>query len=111
MIGYKEIAQTTSKLDEYAKGKSLDVISRERGIDAEDLYRAARQRALRIGMLMAGQNPDELPKDRMSHVTLPPEIEQNLHWLATAFVDGFIAGRDVFDPAEGIRRFPDRRSA
>lgn len=107
MIGYNEIAEVTRYLDAASEeGRDFEDLMHERGINTEALVLAAKQRALRIGMLMEGRDPRALPRDRMTTIKLAPETEDMLPQLQLAYMDGFIAGRSVTDPSERIQRFP-----
>jgi hypothetical protein len=108
MIGYDEVASTVSFMDAQAEAMGLEAMLRERGIDVEGLFRAAEQRALRIAMIISGQDPTVLARDRFSRIDLDEETRKLLTPLQLAFIDGFVAGRAASDPADRIQRFPER---
>lgn len=109
MIGYQQIGETCSRLDDLGEsGTSFESIAAFYNVNPNDLFQAAEQRALRIAMMMADQDPRKMPRDRKTHVELDDETRANLRWLMAAFMDGFIAGRAVTDPADLVQRFPER---
>jgi hypothetical protein len=108
MIRYEQIAETCRYMDAQAdEGIALEEIARQRGVDLDDLTRAAMQRALRIGMIISGQDPRKLSKTHKTAVDLPPETRELLVPLQLAFLDGFIAGHSTTDPNDRIQRFPN----
>jgi hypothetical protein len=107
VIGYKQVAEACTRLDALGdEGVELPQICADRDVDADELLRAAQQRALRIGMIMDGRDPHSLSRTEVTRVTLSPETTKQLNWLALAFVDGFVAAREARDPANRIQRFP-----
>jgi len=108
VIGYDEIARAVRFMDSEAEALGLEVLLRQRGIDVEGLFHAAEQRALRVAMIISGQDPTTFPRDRLSAVDLDEKTRELLSPLQLAFIDGFVAGRAVSDPADRIQRFPER---
>jgi len=109
MIDYNEIAKVCSELDAMSdQGATVDSICAHRGVNPRGLLDAATQRATRIALMVQGQDPRRLPRDRTSHVHIEPSIRADLKWLEVAFIDGFLAGRAITDPSDRVQRFPER---
>ena len=109
MIDYREIASTCSRMDTLAEERGLEIVLRDEHIELRGLFEAAEQRAIRIAMIMDGEDPR--PFGRMKGkqpVHLSPRARAMMRYLQMAFVDGFVAGRCVSDPTERIQRFPER---
>ena len=108
MISYDEVAEACRYADAEAEEHGLEVMLRMRGIEVEGVFRAAEQRAIRIGMIIAGIDPSSMPQDRKTPIGFPDHIRELLPSLQLAFIDGFVAGRAASDPMDRIQRFPKR---
>jgi hypothetical protein len=104
MIGYEQVGEACHRMDDEAVAKGLEQTLAERGIEIEGLFQAAEQRAIRIAMIIAGIDPTSMAQDRKTPIGFPADIRELLPHLQLAFVDGFVAGRAVSDPADRIQR-------
>ena len=109
MIDYHEIGSTCSRMDTIAEERGLENVLRDMHVELRGLFDAAEQRAIRIAMILDGQDPRPLGRRQgKTNVNLSPRAREMLKYLQLAFVDGFVAGRTVSDPTERIQRFPER---
>ena len=119
MIGYNEIAEVSRYLDAQSEeGRDFEDLMRARGIDPEGLVRGAEQRAMRAAMVASGVDPTVLSRDMptrwqeiLGDLPAPDKIAALMPMLQLAYIDGFIAGRTVSDPADRIQRFPERKDS
>lgn len=62
----------------------------ERDVDFDGLTYLAEQRALRVAMILDGQDPNP---SRPRAISLPPHLNALMPMFASLFIDGFAAGR------------------
>jgi hypothetical protein len=112
MIDYHEIGSTTSRMDTLAEERGLEIVLKDMNVQLEGLFKAAEQRAMRIALIAGGYDPRKLPRNRKTNVDrlFTPEMHHMSKFLQMAFVDGFVAGRSVHDPADRIQRFPQQET-
>jgi hypothetical protein len=110
MIGYREIGETTSRMDTLAEERGLEIVLTDMNVELAGLFEAANQRAIRIALIAGGLDIKTLPRDHKTNVDslFTPETRGLIQPCQLAFIDGFVAGRSVHDPADRIQRFPQR---
>lgn len=78
---------------------TLDAYCEAEGVELSGLVYVANQRALRMAMILDGQHPNPPGAARVSAVELPPEVERLIPVFASAWLDGFNAGRTAKEDA------------
>lgn len=91
MIDRDDIARAARNADALAEEIGLaDFIARH-DIDLDGLLYVCNQRALRLGLIAEGRNPNPSPGKPVG-IDLKPETERLLPTFAAAWLDGFLAG-------------------
>ena len=111
MIRYEQIAATCRHMDAQAdEGLDVEEVVTARGVDLDGLLRAAEQRAIRIALIMSGQDPRAVIAGRTQPfgLNLDAKTRELLGPLQLAFIDGFIAGHSTTDPDDRVQRFPEQ---
>jgi hypothetical protein len=92
MIGKDELAEAARYADARAEELGLQEWAKQVGVDIDGLVYVANQRALRAAMIVDGQDPTNMPLDRMTTVRLSPAVRELLPFLTTVVIDGFALG-------------------
>lgn len=64
-------------------------------INLVDLAYVAHQRAIRMVMVIDGQDPTKLSRTEFTEVHLSPELRPFLNHFAATFIDGFAVGFEI----------------
>ena len=90
MIDKEQLAEAARNMDALASEHSLEYVCEKQDVDPEALYWAANQRALRIAMIMDGQDPAKITQKQDVH--LSEQAELLLPSLIQLSMDGIIIG-------------------
>lgn len=92
-VTYKEICEAAQEIDSVSDEKGIAEVCRLLGVAPDALTRAAEQRALRMGVLMAGTDPTTVDLDK---VLLPREIQRLIPILGAMYMDGLATGIEIW---------------
>lgn len=92
MIGQDELSESARYMDALSEEHGLESWASINNIDTEGLHYVAAQRALRVAMLMDGQNPMLLSRTEKTQITLSKQVEVLLPHLTALAMDGLGIG-------------------
>ena len=95
MISVNELAEAARYMDAMAEEHGFTEWTKLSGIDADALQYVANQRALRVAMMMDGQDPSKLSRTVKTTVSLSPRIQKLMPHLTVLAMDGIGIGLDV----------------
>ena len=98
MINQDAIATACRENDEQVQAiGGLTQLLADHDVDGPGLANVAQQRALRVAMMLDDQDPTKLTSTEPITIELSEEIHGLMPFLASLFLDGFMAGRRTVD--------------
>ncbi len=95
MIGLDELAESARHQDALSEEHGFEDYCRLIGVDVQGFQYIANQRALRLAMMIDGQDPRSLSRTEKTAVNLSPEVQRLMHHLTSLSMDGIAIGIDA----------------
>ena len=95
MIGIGELAESARHQDALSEEHEFEDYCRLIGVEIQGFQYIANQRALRLAMMIDGQDPRKLSRTEKTAINLSPEVRQLMPHLTSLSMDGIAIGIDA----------------